>query len=1102
MRRIRVTLVAALVLGASLASSAPALAVGEAPAWKLSAVQLPTNFVPGGTAEYLLIATNVGGKVTSGEPITLKAELPIGLAPSEAFSTGEDPESPSPTCSPPAGQEVTCTTPGPLHPGRWLGVIVAVDVSPTAAGILTTNASVNGGGAPEVTTIAPTTISAARPAFDFVPGAAGFDALLSNADNSAATAAGSHPSQMTVSFGFSVEHPPEGLTSADHIKDLRVDLPRGLLVNPTATPILCTEAELSGTSGGLINDCPIPSQIGVVNTMTSVGVPLYTTDALYNMVPPAGTAAELGFDAAGVGIFIHLSGGVRSDGDFGIRGELNDVLAFPRNPVLGGTGQIWGDPSSSTHDQLRGACRTAGLSNDPCSVDPTPTAAITMPSQCTGPIAFAGAIDSWEEPGVFHQRSAHSHDTGGTPVGVDGCNKPKFEPTIEARPTTNFADSPSGLEFNLHQPQDTELEHTSTANLRDATINLPAGLTVNPAAAMGQGVCTADQIGLSTGVGQSPVHFSKAPASCPDSSKIGTLEATTPLLGEINPVTHKVEEDAKGNAVRRAVHGAVYLASPFQNPFGSLIAIYLGVEDPTSGTVAKFAAEVMLDPSTGQLTNVLTEGPELPLEDVSLHIFSGPRASLRTPAACSTYATTSDLTPWTSPEGINAAPSDAFAISAAPGGGSCPTDPAAAPNQPSFVAGTISPVAGAYSPFVMKVSREDGTQPIAGFEATLPRGLLAKLAGIPYCSEAQIAQAQARSRPEEGRLEQAKPSCPAASELGSVDAAAGAGPTPIHVGGHLYLAGPYKGAPLSFVIITPAVAGPFDLGAVVTRAALYVDPEHAQGRAVSDPLPTILGGIPLDLRSAVVRADRPDFTLNPTNCDKKSVLATATSVFVQAVALSSPFQVGGCKELPFKPKLSLKLKGQTKRTGHPTLTSTLRLPPGQANLKRLSVTLPRSEFLDQAHIGTVCTRVQFAAKQCPAASIYGHAVATTPLLGQPLEGPVYLRSSSHELPDLVVALHGQVDVVVVGRVDSINGGIRATFEDIPDAPATRVAVKMKGVKKGLLINSANLCKLRASATRATVKIDGQNGALDDFNPVVKSDCGKSRQKAHSKGNRR
>jgi hypothetical protein len=400
----------------------------------------------------------------------------------------------------------------------------------------------------------------------------------------------------------------------------------------------------------------------------------------------------------------------------------------------------------------------------------------------------------------------------------------------------------------------------------------------------------------------------------------------------------------------------------------------------------------------------------------------------------------------------------------------------------------------------LKVKREDATQPLAGIDTTLPPGLTGKLAGIPYCSEAQIAQAQARSKPNEGTLELSNPSCPAASEVGTVDVSAGAGITPLHVTGHAYLAGPYKGAPLSLVIVTPAVAGPFDLGAVVVRTALYLNPETAQIHAVSDPLPQILDGIPLDVRQVALKMGRPEFTLNPTSCDPMSISGTLTSALGQSAALTSPFQVGGCNALAFKPKLAIRLKGATKRTGHPALTAVATFSKGQANTKRVAVTLPRSEFLDQGHIGTVCTRVQFAANQCPKASVYGKARATTPLLDQPLSGPVYLRSSSHELPDLVIALHGQVDVVLDGRVDSVNGGIRNTFEAAPDAPVSKFVLEMQGGRKGLLINSANLCKLKPAATRAVVKMEAQNGKVWDTEPVVQSSCKHKRHGKH-KGHR-
>jgi hypothetical protein len=410
----------------------------------------------------------------------------------------------------------------------------------------------------------------------------------------------------------------------------------------------------------------------------------------------------------------------------------------------------------------------------------------------------------------------------------------------------------------------------------------------------------------------------------------------------------------------------------------------------------------------------------------------------------------------------------------------------------------LAPQAGAYSPFVLKLTRPDDSQEPQKIDTTLAPGLVAKIAGVPYCSEGAIAQAQSRDKPNEGILERDNPSCPSASQIGSVDVAAGAGITPLHTPGRAYLAGPYKGAPLSVVVITPAIAGPFDLGAVVVRTALNVDPETAKVTATSDLFPRILDGIPLDIRAISIELAKPDFTLNPTNCDPMQITGALTSVTGQSAALASPFQVGGCDALGFKPKLALKLAGATKRTGHPALTATLTYPKGgaYANVKRAQVTLPRSEFLDQAHIGTVCTRVQFAADACPAASIYGKASATTPLLDQPLSGPVYLRSSSHELPDVAIALSGQVDVVLDGRVDSVNGGIRTTFEAAPDAPVTKFTLQMQGGRKGLLINSANLCKLAPKASRATVEMDGQNGKVYDTSPVLANSCKKAKKKKH------
>ena len=430
--------------------------------------------------------------------------------------------------------------------------------------------------------------------------------------------------------------------------------------------------------------------------------------------------------------------------------------------------------------------------------------------------------------------------------------------------------------------------------------------------------------------------------------------------------------------------------------------------------------------------------------------------------------------------------SDSFRIDRGPGGGPCPDGRF----DPKLVAGTVNPVAGSYSPFALTLTRDDASQRLRGLSVALPPGLLGKLEGIPYCADAALA-----AIPESdgsGAAQLASPGCPAASKLGTVAVAAGAGSSPFHLDtGRAYLAGPYKGAPLSMAIVTPALAGPFDLGNVVVRAALAVDPGSARITAVSDPLPTILHGIPLDLRELRVAIDRPEFTLNPTSCNPMAVVGTATSVEGREASMADRFQVGACERLGFGPALKLKLSGPTRRGAYPALRAELNAKAGQANIGRVSVALPHSQFLAQEHIGTVCTRVQFAADRCPAGSVYGRARAVTPLLDRPLEGPVYLRSSSNPLPDLVAALDGQIEIDLVGRIDSVKGGIRTTFESVPDAPVSRFVLEMKGGRKGLLVNSRDLC---GATGRAKVLIDGQNGKAADQNPALANSCGKKSKK--------
>jgi hypothetical protein len=1105
MRARRTGSVLLAVLGIlALQTSAATASQAEKAAWKVSSVSLPTNFAPETEGTIFLVANNLGAKATEGQ-ITFTDEVPAGFEIVEILNEKEelvpkigirvkDPGAEEPKCEV-SSQTVTCTTNGPIRPGYQLEFRIYVKV-PAGQQTATNKASISGGGGPDAETTSTVVVDPEDAPFDFLPGSAGFDGPFTDPDGEASTQAGSHPYQLTVDAGFPTRLPaPHFLTASGHLRDATINLPRGVIVNPTVTPELCTEAELVGEIPG----CPEGSQVGTISAITvGGGTEEAYTSPLYNLVPPPGEAAALGFDALGAGVFIHVLGEVRSDGDYGISGGVREAPALPPHPVFGSRADFWGNPVDESHDGLRGSC---AVSNQVESCHhftaEDELALLSLPGHCPKTsLRFEASADSWEVPGLFKHAEYESSDLAGQPVEIKGCEALEFKPTLTLRPTTGLADSPSGLDAELHQPQDFDPVGDSPSPLRDALVTLPPGLAANASQADGLAVCSSAQIGLLTGVGQSPVRLSKAPEACPNAAKIGTVEVETPLLAQIDE-DNKTVRDSAGDPVPRPLHGNVFLAKPFDNPFNSLLAIYVAIEDPHSGVIAKLAGKVEPDPVTGQLSTRFTENPQLPLTDVRLHFFTGSRAPLQTPPVCGTHTTTATLTPWSAPATPSALANDPFTINAFPGGGSCP---AQAPNAPAFTAGTIAPVAGAFSPMVLKLSREDGSQRLAKLETTLPPGLLARLVGVTQCSDAQIAAAEARSHPEEGALEKASPSCPGSSEVGVVNASAGAGPSPVYIQGHVYLAGPYKGAPLSVVAITPAIAGPFDLGVVAIRSALYIDPTTSQGRVVTDPIPQILQGIPTDVRSVAVSVDRPKFTINPTSCDPKGFSGAATSTLGQAAPLSAPFKVGNCDALGFKPKLSLRLSGGTTRGAHPSFRTVLTPRPGDANIAATSVALPHSEFIDQAHFRTVCTRVQFAAEQCPAGSVYGHVTATSPLVDYPLEGPVYLRSSSHKLPDIVLALKGPpsqpIEADVVARVDSVNGGIRFTVETVPDVPVTKAIITAQGGKKGLFQNSTNICR---GTHRATVKMDGQNGKIHDTRPELKVKCPKTHKKNGRRG---
>jgi sugar lactone lactonase YvrE len=1029
-----------------------------------------------GDYHYEIFLANSGSEPSDGTPIEITDTLPAGLeVRSLLLETPGAPLIQNPSgCKTvvSAGQStVECKIEGPsvvLYPNEQLRLVVNLTVPGSVSGSLTNHVQVEGGGAASSTA---TSQNEANPS----PAAAGFEefeATLTGVDGNPVSDAAAHPYQYTTRFAVNLKPAPLGAVASfvpagGDLKQVEVGLPPGLVGNPTAVA-RCTAVQFNTIHGGPknsnLNECPDGSAVGVIAIRQLEGSGQVPLTPIYNLVPPKGMPAQFGFQVLGLPVYINTK--LRSDGDYGITAYVDNATEAKR--VTAAAVTIWGVPGEESHDRMRGACTATGGS---CPAEEgAPRPFLRLPTSCADSLTTIMSFDSWSTPGAFHSQ-------GSTEAALTSCDAVDFSPSIEAKPTTNVADSPAGLHVDVHIPQaeNEDPEGLAEADLRDARVTLPEGLLVNPSSADGLAGCSESQIGFE-GKKEGRNSFSLGAASCPDASKLGVVDVDTPLVDHPLP-------------------GAVYLAMPYENPFDSLLAIYIAVYDPQTGVVVKLPGHVEPDPQTGQLTTTVEASPQTPFEDFKLDFFAGARASLRTPATCKTHTTTTSLTPYSAPaSGPSATPSDSFAIASTPGGGSCPTTPGAEPNSPSFEAGTANPVAGAYSPFILRLARQDGSQEFKGLNVTLPPGLVGKLAGVASCSDSSLAAASHRS----GKEELASSSCPPGSKVGTATVGAGAGPGPYHVRGTAYLAGPYKGAPLSMAVITPAVAGPFDLGTVVVRVAVQIDPETARITAVSDPLPTILEGIPLDVRSIVVRLDRDQFTLNPTSCEVKSVEAEEISALGQVAHLSNRFQVGGCRNLGFKPNLSLRLKGGTKRGDNPALRATVTYPKGAyANIAFARVALPHSVFLDQSHIRTICTRVQFAAKQCPPGAIYGYARATTPLLDAPLEGPVYLRSSSNPLPDLVADLNGQINVVLVGRTDSFHAGIRNTFSSVPDAPVSKFFLELRGGKRGLLVNSTDICR---RAHRAGAHFVAQNGRVSNSQPTLKATCKKKpkRGKQHHK----
>jgi hypothetical protein len=1037
--------------------------------------------------EYWIDLDNVGPDPTSGT-VTLTVTLPPGFTRKSVRSgdwTDEDFVSTIPwSCPGSAGQQViTCTLdkPIPRHLGtRGIKILVNVASNIPPGSVLSATAEVSGGGAPPAPSVAgcapgigacasePTLVEVDPAPFGVLDES--FRPDLYEADGmTPVRQAGAHPDLLTVPLDFnSVDNAgcifggcgSEMKLASETIRDLHVDTPPGFLGAPSAVDD-CPTANLT------LGNCPGTSQVGRVKVTTSPATGFLAsvfTRPVFNMEHPRGALSDLAFVIAGNPV--HIRAGLDPGNNYAITTvvpNINETL-----PPFSSALTLWGVPADPSHDSERCTITsgTAPINTDQdCPSDAPLRPFLTTPFQCGVEKGWRlHHYDSWQHPGAFGPDLTYA-----MPGTFSGCDQIPFDPSVSVAPSTDHADSASGLDVTIDLPQNEDCEQiapappagepqydcgVATSPLKDATVTLPEGITVNPASGNGLAACSPAQISLGT----------DDPVQCPEASRVASVQVETVLPDPVK--------------------GTVYLATPHDNPFGTLLAGYLVLADPGRGLLVKIPGRIDVDKGTGRLSGSFEENPQLPFSEFELHFKGGAHSSLITPKTCGNYTSAAEFSPWSGNPAVHL--TDSFTITHGAGGGTCASSEADLPNSPSFDAGPVSPVSKNYSPFALHLRRSDGTQRFSAFNVTLPQGLTGKLAGTGLCSDGALAAAQSGS----GREEQASPSCPLDSHVGEVVAGAGAGPSPYYAKGDAYLAGPYKGAPVSLAVITPAVAGPFDLGTIVIRTPLRIDSKTAQITAVSDPIPQMLQGIPTEVRSVDVIIDRPEFTLTGTSCDPASIEGLLTSTLGQSAPLSVRYQLSDCTRLPFKPKLALRLRGSTGRAGNPALTAVLTPRPGDANIASASVALPPSEFLDNSHIGTVCTRVQFAADQCPSNSIYGEATVTTPLLADPLAGHVYLRSSDNPLPDLVPDLRGPATLPIkleaAGRTDSIRGGLRNTFDFVPDAPFTKFVLRLPGGAKGLIENSRNIC---ARAYHAKVVYTAHNGLTYVDHPTLRAKCG-------------
>ncbi len=1067
------------------------------PELSVSLTHDPTTFHRGDRdAEVIVEVTNTGDAPADTTAASATVVLPAGLE-LRAYDTNSL-ASGGVAClsvqSVNAGAPLTCTRgPGPaLAPGRSLRLMVAsLIVAADAASELTTSVTVSAAGAPDVTTE------------DHIPvldkllfGPIDFSARSLDAGGDDYTVAGGHPYEATTSFHFPTfrggEAPgvfPGISIPVENVRNIWVELPPGFVGAASAAP-RCRLSELTRFAPA----CPAGSQVGTLVLFKTGDA---TPNPLYNMVPEKGYPAEFAFKYSTNAVVSYPQLRPRGEG-YGLNFTVPGASRFL---ISGVSATLWGVPSQ--HPGLFGAPPMGGppvpfLSNQSDCLDAQPTTKIR--------------VDSWEHPA--RKRSDGTPDltdpnwkSSSAPApAITGCDAPgladQFKPTISAGPTSTdaggstAADTPSGYHVDLAFPQANDPTDPGTVfdpsvpqapQLKDAAVTLPVGVAVSPSAADGLGGCSdvpgSDQVNLD----------SISPVSCPESSKIGSVVATSPLLA-----SHDPETDAVTGA--EPLEGDVFLIKPHPgdlDPSGDRdgrFRLLIQIDDPRLGLNAKLPGIVTADKATGRLVARFTDNPQLPVKHLSLTFKSGDRAPLVNPTTCGAATTSGVFTPWsrggTRSDGVvvagtpDATADSSFDVSWDGKGAGCPST---LPFAPAMTAGTASNQAGASSPFTFDVTRQDRTDVFKNVSVTLPGGLLAAVKDVPLCADADANAG----------------SCPVASRVGSATVAAGAGGSPFYLRDQpVALTGPYKGAPYGLAIAVHAVAGPFDLGTVVVRQALNIDPDDAHVTVVSDPLPTVRDGVPLRVRRINVTVDRPGFMRSPTSCAAKAIGASIGSLNGTTVNLSSPFAVDGCARLPFAPKLAMKLTGakETKVGGHPGIEALVTQRPGEAAPRSVEVTLPLSLALDPDHAASenLCEYTDGLADRCPQKSVIGTATAISPLLKAPLTGKVFfvkgVRTDPKSgrqirtLPTLLLELRGEVSLNL--RASSSvpdNKHLVSTFSMIPDAPISSFQLKLDSGKNGILVvtDGANVC---ADTEKPFLSAVAQNGKRVDSAMSLTPDC--------------